>query len=174
MSKILRLPGSTLSAEFAAGMDLVGYCGIRLITASCLGALSRTATTGRLSWQPLLGELVDRADALLPARRAMIDNSPWPDVRCAPGFVATLQRASAGSVVGDQPNVKVAAAAAAAASHTVLRKKNLLAPGLQAAAVVAFHSALFAPLLAEAVIPRWTRLTGILPQDVFRQRMSEF
>jgi hypothetical protein len=146
-------------------MDLVGCFGVRSITASCLGVLIRAETSGRLSRQPILAELVDRAVALLPARRAMIDNSPWPDFWCAPAFAATLQRASAESAVGVQPKVTVSAVAAAAAAHTFLRKNSLLA--------------LFAPSFGETVIGRWTKLIGIpgdlftFPEDVFRQRMNE-
>ncbi len=92
------------------------------MTSSRLGELRRAANSGSLRWQPLLAELVERIDAQPPARRAMIDNSPWPDFWCAPGFVAKLQRACAGSVVGVRPKVKVAAVAAAAAAHKFVKE----------------------------------------------------
>ncbi len=53
--KVLRMPGSAMSAAVAAQLDQLGCPTFRSLTADCLAALAQTATNRQLKWELLIG-----------------------------------------------------------------------------------------------------------------------
>ncbi len=119
-TKILRTPGSTLSAGLAARSDLLGCSKIRTLNSDCFAAWVRAAVDGHLQWSYWIALLIQTAEMSLRLRVSMIDGAPWPSFWKRPAYVMNSKRAAEGSLVLAPTRVSLAVAGSASAAKAAL------------------------------------------------------